>query len=117
MNDSFSFKEFMVIVKKYHPIVKQANLIITESEAKLLQARGGFDPNFGVDVLEKKWDNLTYYNRFNATFEIPTWYGISFHGDFNTNMGSYLNPEDVVSRCRIIRIRCLCIFSQRFNHQ
>jgi len=96
VNDSFSFKEFMVIVKKYQPIVKQANLIITESEAKLLQARGGFDPNFGVDVLEKKWDNLTYYNRFNATFEIPTWYGISFHGDFNTNMGSYLNPEDVV---------------------
>ncbi|NNL81940.1 MAG: transporter, partial [Winogradskyella sp.] len=38
------FDEYLGYVKKFHPIVKQANLIIDEGQANLMQSRGAFDP-------------------------------------------------------------------------
>ncbi len=35
-----TLSEYLGYVKTYHPIVKQANLVIDNSEAKLLKARG-----------------------------------------------------------------------------
>ena len=40
LDSILSLDEYLGYVKTYHPIVKQANLIINESEAKLLKARG-----------------------------------------------------------------------------
>ena len=40
LSQSMSLAEYLGYVKAYHPIVKQANLIINESEAKLLKERG-----------------------------------------------------------------------------
>ena len=44
-----SLSEYLGYVKNFHPIVKQANLVINNSEAKLLKARGAFDPKIEVD--------------------------------------------------------------------
>ncbi len=85
--------EYMGFVKTYHPIVKQANLIIKESEAKLMKARGSFDPKLEVDFDRKKFKNTEYYDKLNASFKIPTWYGIEFKGNFEENTGDFLNPE------------------------
>ncbi|OIQ27065.1 MAG: transporter [Bacteroidetes bacterium MedPE-SWsnd-G2] len=91
-----SFSEYLGYVKKYHPIVNQANLIIGESEAKLLKARGAFDPKFEVDYGRKKFKDTKYYDKLNATFKIPTWYGVELKGNFEQNTGAYLNPEATV---------------------
>jgi len=91
--DILTFSEYLGYVKKYHPIVKQANLIINESEAKLLKARGSFDPKLEVDYDRKKFKNLEYYDKFNTTFKIPTWYGIELKGNFENNSGVFLNRE------------------------
>ena len=88
-----SFSEFLGHVKKHHPIVKQANLIISESEAKLLKARGAFDPKLDVDFDRKDFKNTTYYNKFNSTFKVPTWFGVDLKGDYAQNSGRYLDPE------------------------
>lgn len=87
------FDEFLAYVKKYHPIVKQANLIINESEAQLMSARGGFDPKIEVDYDRKTFKNTEYYDKLNATFKIPTWYGIELKANFEDNQGNFLNPE------------------------
>jgi len=87
------FDEFLAYVKKYHPIVKQANLIINESEAQLMSARGGFDPKIEVDYDRKTFKNTEYYDKLNTTFKIPTWYGIELKANFEDNQGSFLNPE------------------------
>ncbi len=92
--DVLSFSEYLVYVKKYHPIVKQANLIINESEAKLLKARGSFDPKLEIDYDRKKFKNTKYFDKLNTTFKIPTWYGIELKGNYINNSGVYLNPED-----------------------
>ncbi|PHO00808.1 transporter, partial [Rhodobacteraceae bacterium 4F10] len=44
MNTQLSLEEYLGYVKKYHPIIKQAELITNTNEAKLLKARGAFDP-------------------------------------------------------------------------
>ena len=91
-----SLAEYLGYVKTYHPIVKQANLVINESEAKLMKARGGFDPKLEVDYDRKTFKNTEYYDKLNAAFKIPTWYGVEFKGNFEENTGAFLNPEATI---------------------
>ncbi len=88
-----SLAEYLGYVKSFHPIVKQANLVISKSEAKLLKARGAFDPKFEVDYDRKKFKGLEYFDKLNSTFKIPTWFGIEFKANFEQNSGVFLNPE------------------------
>ncbi|MBU3011766.1 TolC family protein [Polaribacter vadi] len=91
-----SLSEYLSYVKKYHPIVKQANLVINNSEAKLLKARGAFDPKIEIDFNQKKFKEKEYYNKLNGAFKIPTYYGLEFKANFEDNEGEYLNPEYTV---------------------
>ena len=88
-----SLAEYLGYVKMYHPIAKQANLVINESEAKLMKARGTFDPKLEVDYDRKKFKNTEYYDKLNASFKIPTWHGIELKGNFEENTGGFLNRE------------------------
>ena len=90
---AITLAEYLGYVKTYHPIVKQANLIINESEAKLMKSRGGFDPKLEVDYDRKTFKNTEYYDKLNAAFKIPTWYGVELKGNFEENTGDFLNPE------------------------
>ncbi len=93
-NDTvLTLEEYLGYVKKYHPIVKQAQLITTESEIKLLKSRGAFDPKLEVDYNRKKFKETEYYDKLNAAFKIPTWYGIELKANYENNDGTYLNPE------------------------
>jgi outer membrane protein TolC len=89
-----SLGEFLGYVKKFHPIVKQANLIIDESDAKLMKARGAFDPQIEIDYSKKEFKEKEYYNNLNTTFKIPVWYGLDIKTNFENNNGLYLNPEN-----------------------
>jgi len=91
--DVLLLSEYLGYVKKYHPIVKQANLIINESEAKLLKARGSFDPKLEVDYDRKKFKSIEYFDKLNTTFKIPTWYGVELKGNYEQNSGVFLNKE------------------------
>ena len=74
LEDILSFEEYLGYVKKHHPLMKQANLVLSVGEANLLKARGGFDPKIEVDYDRKAFKNTEYYDQLNATFKIPTWY-------------------------------------------
>tara|TARA_R100000935_G_C2830187_1_gene164595 strand:+ start:672 stop:2081 length:1410 start_codon:yes stop_codon:yes gene_type:complete len=91
--ETFSFEEYIGYVKTHHPLMKQANLTLSVGEANLLSARGGFDPKIEIDYDRKKFKNTEYYDLLNATFKIPTWYGIEFKANFEENSGEYLNPS------------------------
>jgi len=88
-----TYNEFLGYVKKYHPLVKQANLNITEAQMQLMQARGAFDPKIEIDFDKKEYKDKNYYSLFNGSFKIPTWYGIEIKGAFDNNEGIYVNPE------------------------
>ncbi|GHA29251.1 transporter [Salinimicrobium marinum] len=91
-----TFEEYMAFVKKYHPVARQAELQISEGEANLLKARGGFDPKIEVDYSRKEFKGTEYYDILNSTFKIPTWYGLEIKAGFEQNEGYYLNPERTV---------------------
>ncbi|MDO1499779.1 TolC family protein [Winogradskyella maritima] len=93
LTNVLQFEEYIAYVKAYHPIVKQANLVIDESQAKLLKSRGAFDPKIDVDFDRKKFKGTEYFDRLNATFKVPTWYGIELKANFEENTGEFLNPE------------------------
>ncbi|OEI80028.1 transporter [Formosa algae] len=88
-----SLEEYLGYVKHYHPVVKQAHLLTTEGEAKLLKSRGAFDPKLSVDYNRKKFKGTEYYDKLNTTFKIPTWYGVELSAKYENTEGTYLNPE------------------------
>ncbi|HEX8577120.1 MAG TPA: TolC family protein [Flavobacterium sp.] len=89
-----SYNEFLGYVKKYHPMVKSANLLVNQAQAGLMMARGAFDPKIEIDFSKKQFKNTEYYSILNSSFKIPTWYGIEIKAGFDNNEGVYLNPEN-----------------------
>ncbi|ARV09216.1 transporter [Winogradskyella sp. PC-19] len=96
LSNVLRFDEYLGYVKKFHPIVKQANLVIDESQAKLLKSRGAFDPKIDVDYDRKKFKGTEYFDKLNGTFKIPTWFGVELKASFEENTGDFLNPEAFV---------------------
>lgn len=95
-SNEFSYNEFLGYVKKYHPLVKIADLNISEAQANLIMARGGFDPKLEADFDQKQYSDTDYYSIFSSSFKIPTWYGIEVKAGFDDNNGYYLNPQNTV---------------------
>ncbi|SDE49665.1 Outer membrane protein TolC [Pricia antarctica] len=89
------FSEFIGYVKQYHPIAKQAELGIDAAQANLMRSRGGFDPKIEVDYGRKAFKGTEYYDRLNATFKVPVWYGVDLKGNFEQNDGEFLNPSEI----------------------
>ncbi|MBO3117269.1 TolC family protein [Winogradskyella sp. DF17] len=96
LDNVLRFDEYLGYVKKFHPIVKQAELVIDESQAKLMKSRGAFDPKIEVDYDRKKFKGTEYWDQLNGTFKIPTWFGIELKAAFEENSGDFLNPEAFV---------------------
>jgi outer membrane protein TolC len=94
--NELTYNEYLGYVKKFHPLVKTANLELSRAQANLMMARGGFDPKIEVDFDKKQFKNSQYYSVLNSSFKIPTWYGIELKAGFDQNEGVFLNPENTV---------------------
>ena len=75
---TLSLDNALDIVRKYHPVINQSNLIIDQASNSLQASRGVFDPTLLVNNDRKTFDNKQYFNYYNPELRIPTWYGIDF---------------------------------------
>ena len=91
-----NYNEFLGYLKKYHPLVKSAQLEINMAQANLMMARGGFDPKIEADFDQKQFKGKDYYSVFNSSFKIPTWYGIEVKAGFDNSEGIFVNPENAL---------------------
>ena len=91
-----TYNEYLGYVKKFHPLVKSANLEVSSAQANLMMARGGFDPKIEIDFDKKQFKDNEYYSILNSSFKIPTWYGIEVKAGFDNSEGIYLNPENTL---------------------
>ncbi len=91
-----SYTDFLGLVKQYHPIAKQADLLLNSADANSLRARGSFDPKLFYDFNNKFFDSKTYYELGNGGFSIPTWFGVEIKGGYEQNNGPFLNPENSI---------------------
>ncbi|HAH54885.1 MAG TPA: transporter [Flavobacterium sp.] len=96
VNKELTYNEYLGYVKKYHPMVKSANLEVNSAQANLMMARGGFDPKIEVDYDQKQFKEKEYYSILNSSFKIPTWYGIELKAGFDNSEGVYLNPQNTM---------------------
>lgn len=88
-----SLENTLDIIRKYHPVAKQAGLLVDMAEANLQASRGAFDPSFYTRNGTKTFDNKNYYNYSNPELKIPTWFGINVKAGFENNQGENINPE------------------------
>jgi outer membrane protein TolC len=85
--------DYMALVKKYHPVLKQAAIGVQMADAYRLSASGGFDPLFYLNSEQKTFDGKNYYQYTNPELKVPTWYGIEVKAGLENNGGQFLNSE------------------------
>lgn len=83
---------FIKQVKNYHPIAKQANIIVDKASAELLAAKGSFDPTFEIDASRKTFDGKNYYYYANQELTVPLVVG-NIKTGIENNGGDYLTSE------------------------
>jgi outer membrane protein TolC len=89
-----SEEEFIQLVIKYHPIAIQADLREDIGNAKLLKAKGWFDPKLSSDYNQKSFDGENYFQVLDGGVKIPTWIGADVKLAYNWNNGLFINPEN-----------------------
>lgn len=92
--NTLSPEDFFALVRQNHPVAKQADLLPERAQARLLQARGSFDPKIFGDFENKTFKETEYYSQVYGGLKIPTWYGIEFKADYSYARGTYTNPKD-----------------------
>ncbi len=95
---TFTLAEFLTIVKAYHPLAKQADIVTDKAKAELLSARGGFDPMIYSDYDRKVFYGNNYYSFFGSEIKIPGWYGIEVKAGYDYTYGSNINPSDYIPK-------------------
>lgn len=90
---SMSLNELLGYVKAYHPVARQAELKISEAQARLMRARGNFDPKIGASLDQKEFNDSDYFQLFDAGLTIPIWFGLDVKAGYERNEGVFLNPE------------------------
>ncbi|MBK8699192.1 MAG: TolC family protein [Saprospiraceae bacterium] len=81
------------MVKKSHPLVSQADLLMDMADAKLMAARGGFDPSIDWKYQSKEYTGTSYYDKNYGSVRIPLHFGADIEAGYETANGAYLDPE------------------------
>jgi len=89
---TLSIIQYLEIVKKFHPIYVQSNLLVKKSEAEILSSRGAFDPIFSHYYSKKSFDGKTYYEYNSPELSIPTWFGTEFSVGTENYEGFKVDP-------------------------
>lgn len=101
---SMSATQLLQVIKKYHPVAKNATADIQIAKAEITVARGNFDPLLQYKAAEKRFDGINYYREQVSEIRIPAWYGIEVSAALNSLSGSRINPEETSGRIAIAGI-------------
>ncbi|GAA4433927.1 TolC family protein [Pontibacter saemangeumensis] len=89
-----TLQDFHRLILQYHPVASQAALLTEQARQELRMARGSFDPVISSKVYRKEYNGKEYYNLWNNTLRIPTWFGPELIAGYDQTQGEYLNPEN-----------------------
>jgi len=91
--DTLTWNQFKEIIKMYHPVAMQANLVESLAKARMKQAWGNFDPLLATNFSQKVLDGTEYYQFLTPEVKIPLWYGLELKSDYSEAQGAFINPE------------------------
>jgi outer membrane protein TolC len=101
---TLSADEVMQLVRRFHPVAKQAGIQVQQAKAKLLAARGGFDPILSQRLSEKTFDGTAYYEYNNTELAIPTWFGVEVKAGVESLNGNRVNSSETTGSSNYIGI-------------
>lgn len=90
----FTEQELIAVVKRFHPVARQALLNMQIADADVLSRRGKFDPVLSTENGSKTFDGIKYYEKSDVALYIPTWYGVDIYAGQDYISGGKINPED-----------------------
>lgn len=93
---TLSPSQLVEMVRKFHPVAKQADIIIDKAKADITIARAGFDPYFYNSSAQKTFDGTDYYYYNRPQVSIPTWFGVEISGGREYLSGSRTNNEETL---------------------
>ena len=86
--------DFLAVVRKFHPVSRQAAISVSIARADVLSARGAFDPRLEHSSARKEFDGLLYYDHRISELTIPTWYGVELVGGIESLSGERTSTPD-----------------------
>lgn len=92
--DTLTWIQFKEIIKKYHPVAMQANLVESLAKARMKQAWGNFDPKLSTNFDQKVYDGTEYYQFLTPEIKLPLWYGLELKGNYAQAEGAFINQEN-----------------------
>ncbi len=95
---TLSAEQVMQIVKQYHPVAKQAAILIEKAKADILIAKGGFDPLVYNSNAQKTFDGINYYQYNRPELTIPTWFGVEVSAGLESLSGSRTDPTKTIGQ-------------------
>lgn len=93
-----SKSDFLNLLLRFHPVVRQASFAVQRATAEVTEARGAFDPVLKMGVDRKTFDGLNYYRYFNPELAIPTWYGLELKAGLEDIGGERVTAEETLGR-------------------
>ncbi|MCC7245921.1 MAG: TolC family protein, partial [Saprospiraceae bacterium] len=89
-------QDFRTTVRRFHPLLQEANLTASFAEDALLRAKGGFDPKTYADYTQKKFNNKTYFQHTETGVKWPIWLGLELKSGYQLASGDFLDPENTL---------------------
>ncbi len=93
---SFTIESLYTTILESHPIVKQIQLLSETAKQEIRLARGSFDPKVETRFSTKALNDKEYYNKWIATFTVPTWLPLDPKVGIEQNSGLFIDPENTV---------------------
>lgn len=93
---TLSLEDFIRVVLANHPVIKQADLLSENALQEVRLAKGAFDPKISASWDRKNFKDTEYFNIFNASMTVPTWFPIDPKLSVDRNRGVFLSPENTI---------------------
>lgn len=82
------------IVLRYHPVARQAALLVDNARAAVTISRGLFDPVLENESAKKSFDGVDYYNYNRPELTIPGWFGVEWRIGLEQLGGNRTDPTE-----------------------
>jgi len=94
---------FLLLVYKYHPVARQAQLFQDAARQELRAARGQFDPKISSEYDLKQYNDKEYYRIWDSKLKIPLISNTDLTVGYERTDGLFLNPENDVPQQGLIK--------------
>lgn len=94
-----TFDTFFDVVRRNHPVVRQARLIEEGADGDVTAAIGNFEPKVEATLEQKRFGSnpvsqSLYYNYADVAVKIPTPFGADFKIGYERASGRFINPQN-----------------------